>query len=239
MAPPWWSLAAALATCVSWASGAPIVIGGTLSLTGSTAANGAAMRNASALFAQFVNNAGGVDLGVGGREPLILDISDDGGTASGVASGYSALLARGVSLFLGPQSSIEIAALTTLAAAGRPTTVMLPVTSACAPTPWQDCAPRPSPPPLPRRCVAQAPPTYAAPFPGASACCRPRPRGSSRPCGYVPVPPPPTLPSKHVHRIAPPPPPIFLRSCCVRRALARCSWLCRASPSRGTPAPLT
>lgn len=112
----------------------PIVIGGTLSLTGPTSANGIAMRNASALFADMVNAAGGVDLGPAGRAALMLDISDDAGTTNGVRSGYAALLARGVSLFLGPQSSIEVAALEVLAAAGRPTAVVLPVSSECAST---------------------------------------------------------------------------------------------------------
>lgn len=110
-----------------------LVIGATLPLNGPSAAIGAALRNGSALFVEMVNGAGGVDLGPAGRAPLVLDIVDDGGASDGARAGYEALLARGMSHFLGPQSGLEAAALDALAAAGRPTVAVLPISGAC---PW-------------------------------------------------------------------------------------------------------
>lgn len=109
----------------------PVIIGGTLSLSGLGPVDGAAVLNASSQFAAWVNGGGGVDLGPagGGRATLMLEFIDDGGTAAGVRAGYAALLARGVSLFLGPPSPFDTVALDTLAAAGRPTAIILPAAS--------------------------------------------------------------------------------------------------------------
>lgn len=109
----------------------PMVVGGTMPLSGPGAAVGAAMLNASVQFANMVNAAGGVNLDVvgGGRARLVLDFTDDGGTGQGVRDGYAAQLARGVSLFLGPLPPFDLIALGTVALTGRPTAIVLPASS--------------------------------------------------------------------------------------------------------------
>jgi hypothetical protein len=118
------------------AGAAPMRIGATISLTGPWAVNGWGMRNATVLAVAQANAAGGVDLGPagGGRVPVELTVVDDGSTAAGARAGMAALLAAGVDLYVGPVSALDGAVLDSLATAGRPTVVVLPVSCAC--TQW-------------------------------------------------------------------------------------------------------
>jgi branched-chain amino acid transport system substrate-binding protein len=89
-------------------SGDPIVVGGSLSLTGSLAPTATIHEAVAELVVDWVNECGGVD----GR-PLEWQVVDDQSTPAQAASNYERLIADGVDLVMGPYGGANI-----LAAAG-------------------------------------------------------------------------------------------------------------------------
>ncbi|WP_369138068.1 ABC transporter substrate-binding protein [Modestobacter versicolor] len=90
------------------ATGEPIVVGGSLSLTGPLAPTAAIHEAVAELVVDWVNECGGVD----GR-PLEWQVVDDQSTPGQAASNYERLIADGVDVVMGPYGGA-----TTLAGAG-------------------------------------------------------------------------------------------------------------------------
>lgn len=89
-------------------NGAPIVVGGSLSLTGALAPTGLVHEAVGELVADWVNDCGGI----GGR-PVEWRVLDDQSTPAQVTSNYERLLGDGVDLVMGPYGGAA-----TLAGAG-------------------------------------------------------------------------------------------------------------------------
>ncbi|MCO6503607.1 MAG: ABC transporter substrate-binding protein [Acidimicrobiales bacterium] len=87
-------------------SGDPIVVGGSLSLTGAFGATGVIHRIAGELFVERLNDAGGL-LG----RPVVWDVRDDESVTDNVATLYEQLISQeGVDLIIGPYATPNIQA---------------------------------------------------------------------------------------------------------------------------------
>lgn len=113
--------------------GDPIVVGGTLSLTGPFGATGAIHRIAGELFVDRLNDAGGL-LG----RPVVWDLRDDESVSDNVATLYEQLISQeGVDLIMGPYATPNIQA--AMPIAERNGMVLVQHTAVLAPTLNYDC----------------------------------------------------------------------------------------------------
>lgn len=86
-------------------SGEPIVIGGSMSLTGPLGGTGAVHNAVGNLMVEWINECGGID----GR-PIEYSVLDDQSTPAQVTSNYERLLSEGVDLVVGPYAGAAVLA---------------------------------------------------------------------------------------------------------------------------------